>query len=289
MELRQLKYFLAVADTRSFVSAAGDLYISRQAVSKAVAQLETELGVELFVRDTNGAFLTPAGLMFYDRIRSSVIELEQVREEMQRYGARYHQRIRLAFPVGIMALYDRRLVCYLQEQENVDLECREYSEYDCLEMLREHKADLALCANLPQGPEYSGRLLMQSPYGVLLRRTEELAELESLELGDLSWIPLAGLAGGFHDGVCRKYGLQLRYTGLDLYRLFGMTRAGRCAMLLPQCMLPEEMEDLIWLPLEHVQPWQLYCVHLRSLEHNVLYHTTIDELQNRVFCEAVDG
>ena len=60
-------------------------------------------------------------------------------------------------------------------------------------------------------------------------------------------------------------------------------------MLLPQCMLPEEMEDLIWLPLEHVQPWQLYCVHLRSLEHNVLYHTTIDELQNRVFCEAVDG
>ena len=83
MELRQLKYFLAVADTRSFVSAAGDLYISRQAVSKAVAQLETELGVELFVRDTNGAFLTPAGLMFYDRIRSSVIELEQVREEMQ--------------------------------------------------------------------------------------------------------------------------------------------------------------------------------------------------------------
>ena len=48
MELRQLKYFLAVADARSFVSAAGELFVSRQAVSKAVGQLEAELGVELF-------------------------------------------------------------------------------------------------------------------------------------------------------------------------------------------------------------------------------------------------
>ena len=45
MELRQLKYFLAVSDARSFVSAANTLYISRQAISKAVGQLEAELGV----------------------------------------------------------------------------------------------------------------------------------------------------------------------------------------------------------------------------------------------------
>ena len=78
MELRQLKYFLEVADARSFVGAANNLFVSRQAVSKAVGQLEGELGVELFVRDPSGAFLTPAGLIFYDRIRSSVMELERV-------------------------------------------------------------------------------------------------------------------------------------------------------------------------------------------------------------------
>ena len=49
MEIRQLKYFLAVADQRSFVNAANVLFISRQAVSKAIAQLETELNVELFM------------------------------------------------------------------------------------------------------------------------------------------------------------------------------------------------------------------------------------------------
>ena len=74
MELRQLRYFLAVADSRSFVSAAQALYISRQAISKAIAQLEEELRVRLFMRDSNGAFLTPAGIMFYDRVRPVLLE-----------------------------------------------------------------------------------------------------------------------------------------------------------------------------------------------------------------------
>jgi len=83
VELRQLRYFLSVADNRSFVSAAASLYISRQAVSKAISQLESELGVELFVRDPSGAFLTPTGLMFYERVRGIVMELDNLTEQMR--------------------------------------------------------------------------------------------------------------------------------------------------------------------------------------------------------------
>ena len=104
MELRQLKYFLAVADARSFVSAADTLFISRQAISKSVAQLEQELNVELFMRDSGGAFLTPAGMMFYERVRSLVMELDSVRSQMQSYGKRYQQRLNIAFSIG---RYDR--------------------------------------------------------------------------------------------------------------------------------------------------------------------------------------
>ena len=281
-----MKYFLAVADARSFVSAANDLYVSRQAVSKAVAQLEAELGVSLFVRDTNGAFLTPAGLMFYDRVRSSVMELEQIRTEMQRYGARYHQRIRLAAAIGSLPLYEQQLHDFRREQENVELECREYPEDACLNLLREHKADLVLCVNAPQSLEFRTQILVQSPYGVLLRRTDDLTALDSLELRDLSWLPLAGLTGGAHDLLCKKYSLQLQYTGLDLYRLFVLAESGKCAVLLPQCQIPQQVPGLIWLPLEHVEPWTLHAVYLRSLENNVLYHTALDELQSRIFQPA---
>ena len=284
MELRQLKYFLAVADARSFVSAANNLYISRQAVSKAISQLETELSVELFVRDSSGAFLTPAGLMFYDRIRSSVMELEQVRSEMQRYGARYHQRVRLAFSLGILQHYEPALQEFRLEQGNLALEYRECPDSDCLELLREHEADLAICAGeVKQGQEFAVQILDRSPYGILLQENESLDAMESLELKDLNWIPLAGLQDGAMENLRRKYGLHLQYVGYDLYRLFSLTLSGQCAMVIPKSMQPRSIRGLQWMPLEGVEPWVLSGVCLQSLENNVLYHTTIDELQTKVF------
>ena len=282
MELRQLKYFLAVADARSFVGAASTLYVSRQAVSKAVSQLEAELGVELFVRDSSGTFLTPAGLMFYDRIRSSVKELEKVSSDMQKYGARYQQRVRVVFSVGIMQLYEKALQDLRMEQENLALEYQECPYELCLDTLREHQADLLICTGRPKTGEFSVHTITRSPYGVLIQETEALKAEESLGLEDLNWIPLAALRDGATEELREEHGLHLQYQGYDLYRLFSLTAEGRCAMLLPMCMVPKQMQGLMWLPLEKVEPWTLYSVCLRSLENNVLYHTTIEELQSRV-------
>lgn len=282
MELRQLKYFLSVADQRSFVAAAEKLYISRQAVSKAVNQLEAELGVELFTRDSSGAFLTPAGLMFYDRIRASVRELEQVCAEMQQYGARYQQRVRMIFSLGILQMYEKALHQFDVEQENLTLEYRELPHQLCLEALREHQADMLLCTERPKDGDFSSHTMTRSPYGVLLQRTEALEEIESLSLEDLNWIPLAALEDSETNQLQERYNLQMKYRGYDLYRLFCLVKEGRCALLLPMCMVPEQMEGMIWLPVENMEPWALYSVCLRSLEKNVLYHTMIEELQSRV-------
>ena len=283
MELRQLKYFLEVADARSFVSAANALFVSRQAVSKAVGQLEAELGVELFVRDSSGAFLTPAGLMFYDRVRSSVMELERVRTEMQRFGPRFLQRIRVVLGLGILQMYERRLQSFRMEQENLALEYTEYPDYECLTALREHKADLAVCAGAPKGEEFSHQVLVQSPYGVLMRSSDTLNPDDALEMRDLSWLPLAALRDGAAASLGHRYGLQFQYTGYDLHRLFALAREGVCALLLPKCQVPEGMEGLQWLPLSDMDPWKLYGICLRAQENSVLYHTTIDELQSEIF------
>lgn len=286
MELRQLKYFLAVADTRSFVNAANNLYVSRQAISKAIAQLEEELKVDLFMRNSNGAFLTPAGIMLYDRVRSIVMELGEIGNEMQRYGTRYQQRMRLAFCVGTTQLFEQQLLRFQANQANVVVEYQECPEEQCFSLLTEHKADVVISTTMPLNPQYVAEEIYRSPLGVLLRNRENVAEMERLELSDLKWLPLAGLQDSQNTDFCEKHGFRLQYSGYDYRRLIALTKSERCALLVPECMAPREDSSLCWLPLENTEWWRVYQVHMQQMERNILYRTALDELQYHVFENA---
>lgn len=280
MELRQLRYFLAVADARSFVSAAQTQYISRQAISKSIAQLEEELNVELFMRDSNGAFLSPAGVLFYDRARAVVMELDNLRAQMQAYGTRYHQRIRIAFSIGTLPLLEDFLHDYRDNQNNADISFEEYPEDTCQKMLVEHNAEVLISTQEFQDPLYSTSLLLRSPFGFLIRQQENLHDVN---VQDLSWIPLAGQTDSQTQQFCQRHGLSLRYRGYDLHRLLSLTAQGKCALLLPQCLVPKQLDQLQWLPIHKGGDWNLYMTYARSAQKNLLYSTALDDLQHHIF------
>ncbi len=283
MELRQLKYFLAVADAQSFVSAANNLYISRQAVSKSIAQLESELQVELFMRDSSGAYLTPAGIMFYERVRSIVLELEQLQSEIQKYGSQFRQVIRVAFTVGTLSLFESRIQRFIREQRNVVIKYFECTPSECEKLLREHQADLVITSSPMGGDAFDSEVLFRSPYGVLLKEEEELKYLDRLDTPDLRWLPLGCFADGQCEQFCSALGLTPLYSGIDLFRLFSITSAGQCATLIPQCLLPRQIPDLRWIPLDTATPWTISRVYLKSMENNILYHSAVDEFLMGVF------
>ncbi|MBR2047628.1 MAG: LysR family transcriptional regulator [Oscillospiraceae bacterium] len=283
MELRQLKYFLAVADHRSFISAANDLFLSRQAVSKAVSQLEQELGVELFMRDTSGAFLTPAGMSFYERIRGPVMELNQAKNEMQQYGPRYQQMIRAAFSVGTLSLFEPLLQSFLQEQKNIAVDYWECAPGACEDLLANRNADIAISITPFSAPRLRTQTLYQAPLGVLLKEREATSGLDSLELSDLHWSPLACLQDGQCDVLCRKHRLTPQYMGTDVLRLITMAKSGRCSALLPQVLVPDYITGVRYVPLTEAPIWTVQLGYPESLEHNTLFQMALDELMTHVF------
>jgi len=282
VELRQLRYFLSVADNRSFVSAAASLYISRQAVSKAISQLESELGVELFVRDPSGAFLTPTGLMFYERVRGIVMELDNLTEQMRATSSRYHQRIRIAFSIGTVSLVEDSLLSFRDTRENLEIVYSEHSQEECFRLLQEHQVDIMISGLQSPAPQFLSEEILRSPVGVLLRHTDGLEDMDALDITDLSWLPIGAPVDQQIQEYCSRYRLAPAYQGQDYHRLFSIAAAGKCALVLPKCLIPTEISGLKWFPLQQEESWRLYCTYPQSAESDLLYSFVLEELGQQV-------
>src|SRR5277367_4181500 len=100
MELRHLRYFVAVADAGSLtVAAEQKLHTSQPSLSRQIRDLEAEVGVQLITRSTHGVELTPAGKAFLDHARMALVQAEAAKEAAQRAA----QPARPAFALGFMS------------------------------------------------------------------------------------------------------------------------------------------------------------------------------------------
>src|SRR3954470_11040513 len=79
MELRHLRYFVAIAEERSFTRAAERLWVAQPGLSTQIRRLESELGVQLFDRHTRGVDLTDAGELFLERARTALAAADAAR------------------------------------------------------------------------------------------------------------------------------------------------------------------------------------------------------------------
>lgn len=97
MELRHLRYFAAVADTRHFGRAAERLHMAQPALSQSIRQLEAELGTPLFARTTRQVRLTPAGEFFQVEVARILAAVEESVRGVRRIAAGRQGLVRIAF------------------------------------------------------------------------------------------------------------------------------------------------------------------------------------------------
>lgn len=103
MELRQIRYFKAVADASSFVRGADYLNIAQPALSRSIAKLEDEIGHALFVRHSTGVSLTDTGLNFYKRAEEILEKVRHLVEDMATQDSDFRGSVVLGAPQSIQA------------------------------------------------------------------------------------------------------------------------------------------------------------------------------------------
>lgn len=97
MDLRQIRYFVAVATTRNFTRAAEQMHIAQPPLSRQIQQLEDELGVQLLHRNSRPVRLTEAGRLFYEQALQVLHRVDQMKNAARQVGRNQRQLISIAY------------------------------------------------------------------------------------------------------------------------------------------------------------------------------------------------
>ncbi|WP_147916417.1 LysR family transcriptional regulator [Ruania zhangjianzhongii] len=147
MELHQLRYFLAVADTGSFTAAAGAVRVSQSGISTQVQKLERELGLSLIDRSARRISLTPAGERLVPFARGAVSAVEDVSGAAADIRGLVTGSLSVATVTGLAwpGLFDALATLHAQHP-GIDIRLREGTSQDLIEQVREGSADVAIAA-----------------------------------------------------------------------------------------------------------------------------------------------
>ncbi|GAA1084337.1 LysR family transcriptional regulator [Streptomyces javensis] len=185
MELRTLRYFVAVAEELHFGRAAVRLHMSQPPLSRAIKQLETELGAALFHRSSAGVTLTPVGAVLLDEARALLGHADRVRVRVAAAAGT------AALTVGILGDSTdpdaaRLAGAYSRRHPDVEVHIRETDLTDPTCGLHAGLVDIALTRGPFDETGLTVHGLGADPVGALLRADDPLSRRDSLKLADLA-------------------------------------------------------------------------------------------------------
>jgi LysR family transcriptional activator of glutamate synthase operon len=189
MELRQLRYLVALADELHFTRAAAREHVAQPALSQQIRRLEAEIGLPLVHRTTRRVSLTPAGELLVARARRALAELEAAQAELQSLAGVQTGHLRIGalhtmLPVDLSLLLAR----FYEDHPGVELTVREQSSEELAEMLRVDEIDLAFLSVTERVESHRLELLplLHEELVAVLPPTHALARRRRVRLNELA-------------------------------------------------------------------------------------------------------
>jgi LysR family transcriptional regulator, hca operon transcriptional activator len=249
MELRHLRYFMAVAETGSLtVAAERRLHTSQPSLSRQIRDLEDEVGVALFVRSARGVELTPAGKAFLDHARLALTQVDAAIEAARRAAQPTKQVFALGFLTGQeMTWLPRAMQVLRDELPNIDVTVSSGYSPDLADALARGKLDLAFLRAEP-GFDLDYRVVSREKLIVLMPSDHSLTERMAIRPEDFvgeTFIMASNKAKVLHE-VIEQY---LQRSGVNVTPEHGVDNLAMAMSLVAStrglALMPEYANNLL--------------------------------------------
>jgi LysR family transcriptional regulator, transcription activator of glutamate synthase operon len=276
MEIKQVQYFLMLAEMGSFSAAAEELYISQSSLSKQIIALEKELNSQLFDRSKRKIALTPAGETFLVHARRLNAVYQSMLAEMAQYKTTTSLSI-VAIPVIAQYGITSYIAQFKQAHPDIQFTLEEREASSILPLLNNHQFDLAfLRDNYLDKEQYAYLDVARDKFQVILSRQHRLAARESIALKELKDENFIMFDKGtiVHElavDACRSNGFEPRifYASLRVESVLGLVASNSgVALMMEKVFSYHRHPDVIAIPLYEMIASNLVLARLKTTKES---------------------
>ena len=282
MDLRHLKYFIAVAEELNIGRAALRLHISQPPLTRQIQQMEEELGVALFIRTPRGVELTQAGEMFLEEARNIRALIERAIERTKRAGEGKLGRMDIGiFGSGILGAIPKLLHLFRDTHPDVEVVLHTMTKEEQIEALRQKRISVAFNRMLLPLPDITSELILREPLFLAIRQEHPLSAQESVSFMELANYPLVlfptGARPNFVDRVmelCRGKGFSPEISQIvgDAVTGVALVAAGFGITLVTESAITLQFPGVVYRPFHDIESAtvDLSCLYRKDDQSPVL-------------------
>jgi LysR family transcriptional activator of glutamate synthase operon len=250
MNVEELRWFAALAERQHMTAVAREQHISQPALSRAIARLETQLGVPLFDRRGRVLALNDHGRRYVAHVRRALDELDAGAAGVAEAADAEHGEVRLWFLHTLGSWLVPALVgAYREQHPAVRFRLAQRGAAALVAGFDDGEADLVMMGPRPAHPRWSWHRLAMEPLLLAVPPNHRLAGRRSVRLIDVAGEPFVALQPGnalrdLTDALCRRAGFEPRiaFEGDEVATLRGLVAAGLgVALVSPQRVAAEEV------------------------------------------------
>lgn len=291
MTIKQLHYFIAVAETKSFTHAARNYFIAQTAMSQQISALEKELGFLLFHRNNRSVRLTPAGEVLYEKLRPLVLELENAVEKASAVAGIQDEVFRIGiFDQAINRFFAPALSEFAKQEPNVTPLLIADNHLLLLESLVNRRIDVLLLGKQYYTPRSTLNATELFTYQVLnyvlaLPAQHPLAQQETIRWSDINGMSLIAYSplkedqqGASLRTLLSEHGVEanIRLSTRDVPSALLYVESGLGCCLLPPRVAELENMQVHMVPVaEQRTDTMLLLTHKNSESHLISPFTAI--------------